>query len=396
MKKLMSWGCVAILLAWAGSAGAQSTQEPLVIGVPVPLTGPLATGGQLVAAGIKLAADDINKDGGILGRQIKLLVEDTKSEANTSAAVATKMVTLDKVYAVIGGFGSTPDFAMLQSIKRYQPIFIHPSSGSVKLEAAFGDQPWYFHAYIWDYHRQKGVTKFLESIEPKPKTIAIAYEDGLNGSDAAKFAEQYIAKAGIEIVMREPFKTGAADFSPIISRVKRLQPDIFYVNGYAGDAIKMVNQLREFNVKPKLALFVSSGEKREDFGDAGIDVAFIQEWTESLKTPGNADLVKRFSQTFPELNPPRPSMFLGYVSLKTLAESIAAAKTFDRDPVLRELSTRKFSTPFGEVNYGTSDGGAIHQLLNENSEIVVQYRAKGMEVVWPASKATGALVYPMK
>lgn len=153
----------ALPLAWAQGAG-----EPIKIGVPMPLTGPLAGGGRQILIGAKFAADEANKSGGILGRQIQFLIEDTKSEPNTAAAVAAKMANQDKVDAFAGGYGSTADYAMLQGVKRAQPIFVLLGSSSVKLEDTFGPEPWYHHVYIVDYHRQKGVTAFLSSVEPRP------------------------------------------------------------------------------------------------------------------------------------------------------------------------------------------------------------------------------------
>ena len=142
------------------------TAEPLLIGVPLPLTGVTAVGGQVLLAGLKYAADEINAKGGVLARPIKLVVEDTKGEPNTAATVAAKLATVDKVYAFVGGFGSTADFAMLTGLRRYKPLFIHISSSSVKLEESFGKEDWYYHVFIWDYHRQRAAAAFLASLRP--------------------------------------------------------------------------------------------------------------------------------------------------------------------------------------------------------------------------------------
>ena len=190
---MISWRNAACLAAAFASlaiarplpANAQAAGEPIKIGVPMPLTGTLAGAGNLIALGIRYSAEEANKTGGVLGHKIDLLIEDTKSEPNSAATTGAKMAAQDKVYAFVGGYGSTSDFALLQSIKRFNPIFIHPASSSVKLEQAFGKEPGYFHVYIWDYNRQKAAAAFLTSVSPKVETVAIAYEDGLYGSDAA-------------------------------------------------------------------------------------------------------------------------------------------------------------------------------------------------------------------
>ena len=369
--------------------------DPVLIGVPVPLTGNLSQPGQSVLRGVRYAAEQANLNGGLLGHPIKLVVEDTKSEPNTAATVATGMATRDKVYAFIGGFGSTSDMALLQSIKRFQPIFIHPSSGSIKLEQAFGREPWYFHVYVWDYHRQQAVVRFFKSLNPQPKTIAIAYEDSLFGSDAARYAEQYLAPAGFQIVMREPFKSGAPDFSPILDRVKRLSPDVLYVIGYAPDNLQIVRQARELKISPKLMLLAGAGEKRPDFGDAGTNIAIILEWAAEQKTPDNAALIKGAKELDPKTDVISSQVMTGYTAMQSLIEAVKSAKSFDRDEVFKALGSLTFKTPFGDLQYKKSTGGALHQMLTDEDLVVVQYREKGEEVVYPAQKAGGAIVYPV-
>src|SRR4051812_34420099 len=126
-------------------APARAQGAPLRIGVPLPLTGPIAGGGTQILAGIQYAADEANGAGGVLGRKIQLLIEDTKGEPNTSAAVAAKLAAQEKVDAFVGGFGSTSDFALLSALQRYEPIFVHAGSSSVRLEESFGKYDWYFH-----------------------------------------------------------------------------------------------------------------------------------------------------------------------------------------------------------------------------------------------------------
>jgi branched-chain amino acid transport system substrate-binding protein len=387
-------GAAAFAALAAGLPARAQTAEPIKIGVPMPLTGVLGGAGQFIAAGIRFAAEEANKSGGVLGRPIELLIEDTKSEPNTAATIASKMATQDKVYAFVGGYGSTADFALLQSVKRYDPIFVHAASSSVRLEQAFGKEPWYHHVYIWDYHRQKAATAFFESIQPKPETVALAYEDGLYGSDAAKYSEEYMAKAGFKLVMKEPFKSGSPDFSPILNRVKALNPDVFFVVAYSGDNIQIVRQARSLNIRPKLTMTVNAGEKRSDFGDFGEGIANIGEWAREQRTEGLEPFITRFEAFLPSGATLQASMVQGYTSMYTLIGAIKKAGSLDRDAVLKALGETTYDTPYGKLQYKPSDGGALHQLLSNENMIVVQYRAQGQEVVWPPEKANGKLVYP--
>lgn len=388
----LTLGIAASLTLSLPQAGAQDAKEPIVIGVPMPLSGVLAQGGQAILGGIEYAAKNINDGGGILGHPVKLVIEDTKSEPNTAAAVASKMAAQEKVYAFVGGYGSTADFAMLQSVKRYKPIFIHTASSSVKIENTFGKEPWYHHVYIWDYHRQKAVVGFLDQMDPKPKTVALAYENGLYGSDAAKYAKDFITKAGYELVMDEPFKSGSPDFSPILTRVRSLDPDVFFSIGYSGDNIQLVRQESDLGIHPKLTLVVSAGDKRADYGDFGAGTAMISEWAAESQAPGNAEWVKKV-RADTGMETIAPPFLQGFVGMNSLAESIEKAGSLDQEAVLKALDTTEFDTPYGKLKYSPSEA-AEHQLLTNEQMVLIQFRKDGEEVVLPADRANGKLVYP--
>ncbi len=391
MRKLT--GAAVLAAAMALPAQAQDN-APIRIGVPLPLTGPLAGAGTHLQWGIEYAAGEANDAGGVLGRQLELIIEDTKGEPNTSATVAAKLGGQDKVDAVVGGFGSTSDFALLSAIQRYEPIFVHPGSSSVRLEENFGKHPWYFHVYIWDYHRQKAAVNFFKSV-PGLKTVAIAYEDKLYGTDGSKFTKQFAEEAGLEVVMNEPFRAGTPDFSPILNRVKSLDPDVLFVIGYSGDNLQVARQSQQLGIKPKLIVTQGAGEKRSDYGDAGDGVVVLDLWSSKQTTPGLAEWVKKAEEA--RGGEVVSTAVQGYVAMKTLIDAAEAAGKWDREAIIEKLATMTFDTPYGKVQYGPSDLGGLHQLITEKTMIAVQYAPDGgFDVVWPEDKAAAELVYPAR
>jgi branched-chain amino acid transport system substrate-binding protein len=373
-------------------ARALAQSAPLRIGVPLPLTGALGGGGTQILGGIQYAAEEVNAAGGLLGRKVELLVEDTKGEPNTSAAIAAKLAAQEKVDAFVGGFGSTSDFALLSALQRYEPIFVHAGSSSVRLEESFGKYDWYFHVYIWDYHRQKAAVGFFKSV-PGVKTLAIAYEDKLYGTDGAKFTQQYAKEAGLEVVMNEPFRAGTPDFSPILNRAKGLNPDVLFLIGYSGDNLQIARQAVQLGAKPKLLVTQGAGEKRSDFGAAGDNVVVVDLWSSRQKTPGLAEWVKKAEAA--RGGEITSTAVQGYVAMTTLVDAAKAAGVWDRAKILERMGAMTFDTPYGKVAYSPSENGGKHQLITDKSMIAVQYRPEGgYDVVWPAEKAGSALVYP--
>lgn len=384
-------GAAAIAAATALPALAQGG-PPIRIGVPLPLTGGLAGAGAQLQWGIEYAAKEANAAGGLFGRKLELVIEDTKGEPNTSATVAAKLGGQDKVDAVVGGFGSTADFALLSAIQNYNLIFVHPGSSSVRLEENFGKYPWYFHVYIWDYHRQKAAVNFFKSV-PGLKTVAIAYEDKLYGTDGSKFTLQYAKEAGLDVVMNEPFRAGTPDFSPILNRVKTLDPDVLFIIGYSGDNLQVARQAQQLGIKPKLIVTQGAGEKRSDYGPAGDGVIVLDLWSSKQTTPGLAEWVKKANAA--RGGEVVSTAVQGYVAMQTLIDAAKAAGKWDRDAIIAKLSGTTFDTPYGKVKYGPSDMGGKNQLITEKTMIAVQYQSgDGFEVVWPADKAAAKLKYP--
>jgi branched-chain amino acid transport system substrate-binding protein len=382
----------AVLAGSVSLASAWAQQPPIRIGVPLPLTGPLAGGGNQILWGVQYAADEVNEAGGLFGRKIELIVEDTKGEPNTSASIAAKLATQDKVDAFVGGFGSTSDFALLSALQRYEPIFVHPGSSSVRLEETFGKNDWYYHVYIWDYHRQKAAVNFFKSI-PGIKTLAIAYEDKLYGTDGSKFTQQYAKEAGLDVVMDEPFRAGTPDFSPILNRAKGLNPDVLFVIGYSGDNLQVARQAVQLGIKPKLLVTQGAGEKRSDFGPAGDNVVVVDLWSSKQQTPGLAEWVKKAEAK--RGGEVVSSAVQGYVAMQTLTDAVKAAGSWDRAKILANLGSMTFDTPYGKVAYTPSEMGGKHQLITDKSMIAVQYQpGGGQEVIWPPEKAAAKITYP--
>jgi branched-chain amino acid transport system substrate-binding protein len=361
-------------------------QDSIKIGVPLPLTGIMAETGQHFLTGMQFAVFEANQKGGVLGKKIEIIAEDTKGEINTAGSVAEKLITKNEVFALVGGYGSTVDFGMLQSIKSYEPLFVHAGSSTVKLEETFGNLDWYFHIYIWDYHRQAAIAKFLASLKPQIKTVAMIYEDGLFGKTSYEYAQKYLKEYGLELVLAEPFKSGSADFSGILNKAKSVKPDILYWVAYTGDNIQIARQCKTLMFNPKLKIYVGSGSVATDFGDSGDKLCVLDIWAPKMKVDGLDSWIKNFNGYKPNYNVVMASA-QGYTAMSVLLQSIEKAGKLNKKEVESKLGESSFWTPFGNVKFQPTNK-ARHNLMNENTMIMVQYQKTGEEVVYPSNFAS--------
>lgn len=397
----MSASAVAILMlvSACGSGGgdtkgSSSGPADFTVGAPVPLTGPTALTGQQMLSGIKYAAQEFNDAGGLDGAKVKVLEADTTGEPNRSATVATKLVSQDGVDAIVGGFGSTADLAMMQALRAKEPVVVHAGSSSVKIEKAVGAEDWYFHVYPWDYYRQEAAATFLESLNPKPKTVAIAYEDGLYGSDSNESAKKYFG-GKFDIVVDEPFKTGSADFSAILNRVKAENADVLFVVGYGGDNVKIVQQVNTLGIKLSATLVLANGQTQSDYGDSGEGLFTLDTWSANEKVEGLESFIEGYKK-FAGAETAQSPVVQGYTAMKVYLDAVKKAGSVDKAKVEAALGEMTFTTPYGEVDFNKSEEGGTHQLLTSKNFVTVQYQGTDSPVVWPKEVASAESVYPAR
>src|SRR5690606_9488308 len=130
-------------------------------------------------------------------------------------------------------------------------------------------------------------------------------------------------EAGLEVVMNEAFRAGSPDFSPILNRVKSLDPDVLFVIGYSGDNLQIARQAAQLDARPKLLVVQGAGEKRSDYGPAGDYVVVVDMWSSRQKTPGLAEWVKKAEEA--RGGEVVSSVVQGYTAMKTLIDAAKAA-----------------------------------------------------------------------
>src|SRR3974377_625494 len=124
---------IACMLGWMFSSSSTLAQGTLKIGVTQPLTGAFAASGNYVAQGAKMAEDDINKAGGVLGRKIELIVEDNKSNPTEAVATAEKLIQKDKAPVLMGAWSSTLTLAVMPKLVEYEVPMVVETSSSGKI-----------------------------------------------------------------------------------------------------------------------------------------------------------------------------------------------------------------------------------------------------------------------
>jgi len=385
---------MGLILGGFLNGGAVKAQDTIKIGAVLPLSkAAFAQAGEEQRRGLLMALEEINQAGGVLGKKVELIIEDDTGEPSTGIAAAEKLLTRDKVVALIGGYSSTITFAQLNAIQRLGPFVAWVGASSTKVEHEFGPKKWFFHYHPWDYHRQSTVRDFLLTISPRPKTVAVAYEDGIYGTTSRDYVVKYLKEKGFEIVFDERFKSGSSDFTPMLTKIKKANPDVFYWVAYAGDTTLIMKQAKEIDLNLKLFLSVAINfpQYKESLGATGDYVAGVDVWIPGMKLPETIKWMEKFKKAYPGRTP-EYWVPLAYTNLMTVVDAIKRAGSTEKEKLIAAMEKTDYKSPLGRMTFKKSEEGGLHQAIDE--QIITQWQKGVSYVVWPAPKATGKLIYP--
>ena len=262
-KKLASAALAAVVVAGllggcgggdkkSGDAGKGGNE--FVVGVNAELTGNVANYGKSMKSGFELAVEEVNKAGGINGKKVRVVEADNKSEPSESGNAATKIVTKDKVVAVIGPATSGCVAAEEPILSSNKVPLIAPcaTAPGITVDKSGKVKPFVFRACFIDPYQGEIMAKFA-SEDLKVKKVAILHDSSSDYSKGltAVFTEKFKA-AGGTITADEAYLAKDIDFKAALTKLKATNPDAIYIPGYYEEVAKIIKQAREIGLNVPL------------------------------------------------------------------------------------------------------------------------------------------------
>ncbi|HBI2077979.1 TPA: ABC transporter substrate-binding protein [Enterococcus faecalis] len=326
-----------------GRSNSGNTVEgnTIKIGMNMELSGDVSAYGNAEKEGIKLAIEEINKSGGVLGKKIELIEKDNKSENGEATSVAANLTVKDKVVAVVGPATSGATKATIPNMTKSGVPVITPSGTEDSITVMNNKvQKYVFRACFQDTFQGVILAKFAQE-NLKAKNVVII---GDNSSDYAigltkSFKKTYKGK----ITKEETFTSGDKDFYAILTKIKDLDYDAIYIPGYYAEAGLIIKQAREMGInKPILGADGFGDEKLVEIaGSKNVsDVYYTGHFSE--KAPAT-EKVKPFVKMFKEKYRKQPSAFnaLGYDSVYMLKQAIEDKNSADSKDITAGLASLK-------------------------------------------------------
>jgi branched-chain amino acid transport system substrate-binding protein len=345
---------IALALLLVGSfafARGGAEGDVIKIGVGGVHSGDLASYGLPTVNAAELVVAKVNAAGGVLGKQIVLVIEDDVCAPDIASSTATKLVS-EGVVAVIGHICSGATATALPIYQESRIVAISPSATNPSL----AEFPNFFRTIAPDDAQGQLQADFLVDVLGVSK-VAVLHDKEDYGKGLAEFAREYLEAAGVEVVLFEGITTGAVDFSAIINRVRAAGVDAVVFGGYHPDASKLVDQGRQAGL---LLPFISGdGVKDDTFINVAGSAAEGVYATGPRDTSSNPmDAMAKQEHIDKYGTEPGPFFMNGYAATLAIINAIEKAGSTDYDAIVAALTSNYVDTPLGSISFA-SDGNAI-------------------------------------
>jgi branched-chain amino acid transport system substrate-binding protein len=326
--------------------GQAVSADELKMGIMVPTTGSEATAGKDMENAILLAVDEINKAGGVLGKQVTTITGDDACDPQQATAAASKLVSSD-VVAIVGGYCSG---ATLPTLKIYGdaglPFAIAASNSTKLIDANQGN------AFLVNSTGYDQVNTAVELFNTKgAKKLAIIHQGDGYSEDLAKLTREKWSGDGKEVVAYEVVNKGEQDHSSLVTRLKSKAPDAVFWTAYYADGALVIKQLRRAGYRGLIAVGDGSNSpKLLEMGGKATEGVFCF----SNPTVDYLPAAKAFTDAYKKKYKQDPDAYssLAYDSMKLMADAITRAGTTDKAAVVKALSeTKDFKGISGPVSF---------------------------------------------
>lgn len=313
----------SVVLGLCAASSAIRAQEEIRVGEYASLTGGSASFGQSSHKGTELAIDEINARGGVLGKPLKLITEDDQSQAGQPATIVRKLISQDKVVAILGEVASSKSLEAAPICQQAGIPMITPASTNTKVTEV-GD--YIFRTCFIDPFQGTVIARFALSKGWKKVAVLVDVKQDYSVGLAENFIKNFTANGG-EIVREQKYSSGDKDFKPQLTSLKAARPEAIFVPGYYAEVALIAKQARLLGIKvPLLGGDGWVGDSLLKVAGQSLDGSFFScHFSSDDQSPRVQEFVKKYQEKYGQL--PDDMAALGYDSAMILADAITRAGT---------------------------------------------------------------------
>ena len=354
-----------------GFPGILKADDTIKIGHLTPRTGFVGQIGEYGFKGATLAVEELNAAGGILGRKIDLIAEDSVNPS-TAVTKAQKLIERDKVVCLVGEVSSASGLAIADQARRGKIVYVNTGCNSDELRGKSCNR--------YMFHVEGSNTMYTKTIGhwQKEKNLIkgarwyFLTADYAFGHDLYRVSSRFLEENGGLNLGNDMVPTNTSDYSAYILKIRQAKPDFVYLNLAGVDQTTFLKQYREYNLPYPLAGGVMD---TVPFWAAGIDALsghWQSLWFHGLTLPAAVAFTKRFSDKFGL--PPDNQAWGDYTAMRILAQSMAETKSTDSEKIIAHLE-KGATFDILKARKG-SFRSWDHQMLQEMYVVVIKDKAK--------------------
>jgi ABC-type branched-subunit amino acid transport system substrate-binding protein len=358
----------------------------LKVGILAPLSSFMSGHGQSIEMGARLAASVINEEGGILGREIELVVLDTKSDPATAAERTKELISRDRVELIIGTGTSAETLAVISVASQAGVPFIYSLDGECKTCAEGRPDEVAKWIYGSGFTERMVVRPLFDTlsrkIAPGNKAMKVFFIGGdyVYPRTTNAFARSVAEELGHVVVGDEYSDTSTQDYAPVIRRIEESKADLLIVTNPGASGVTFMRQARQMELDKKLVIsgFATFDQEALDaMGDASEGVYCINRYSNLLENAENRQFAERFRLAYPErATLPGPTAAAGsYGALIAAKEAYLKAKSFEKAAFTVAMNGLEVALPQGKIrinpdNHIFDQPIYVMQIRNRRYEIV--------------------------
>jgi branched-chain amino acid transport system substrate-binding protein len=349
-------------------AGAQAPQ-PIRVGFSSAMSGPSAITGEGVMWGATMAVDEINAKGGIMGRKVEVYFGDNKGTPGEAVSAVRKLVDVDKVDVIVGQTHSGACLGSMPIIKELQVPQVTESCSNPKIRemSGKGGNEWQFRVNIDDLMMANAFAKYIAK---NARTVSIVAQNDDFGRGAATAYDAAFKKSGVKLVSTEFFDRGQSDYRPLLTRLKRSNPESLLLVMLANEGSVFMRQYRELGLNQKIyargslatAEFLGQVTDNPSIGDGIVEASY---WTAALDPEWEKRWLERW-KTPVRIHGSLAALAFKYAVVPAIEQAIRTTGRADRKSIRDALTQIDVKdTPIGPIKFDEYHQAWINMILIE-------------------------------
>ena len=333
-----------LLTAGAALAGASVLGFPAIvsgqsdkikIGHLTPLTGFLGALGAYAQLGIRMAEEEINRSGGVMGRPLDVMSEDSVNPA-TAATKAQRMLAQDGATVLMGEINSASAVTIMQVAARNKRFYMQIGARSDALRTGKNCNRYTFHVDIPSHVMVYAVGKALvRDGMMKGRKFYTLTADYIFGHDLASAAKDFFNENGGQLIGDELVATDVTEFSPYLLKIRQAKPDIVCSNLAGNQVTNLIKQYAEFGLPYPIVGFNLNTADAWAAGEGNLSGTWPTVWHHDLEVPSSKAFVASFIKKHGK--PPENHAWIEYISLKMMAQAMNETKSTDTEKLIAYL-----------------------------------------------------------